>query len=60
METSFASAPSTESLRTSLSAGSYESGIPLVNNAKESEGMQDSGMRLSARERTTVLLMGTG
>ena len=60
METSFASAPSTESLRASLSAGSYESGIALVNNTKDSEGMQDSGMRLSARERTIVLLMGHG
>ena len=60
MDTSFASALSAQSLRASLSAVSYESGIALANNAKDSEEMQDSGARLSARERTIVLLMGHG
>jgi ATP/maltotriose-dependent transcriptional regulator MalT len=60
METSFGSAPSTESLRASLLAVSYESGITLANAAKDSEGMQHSGVRLSARENTIVLLMGHG
>ena len=60
METSFGSAPSTESLRASLLPASYESGIALANNAKDSEGMQHSAVRLSARERTIVLLMGHG
>ena len=62
MDTSFASAPSIESLRafTALLPESYESGIANANNAKDSEGMQHSGMRLSARERTIVLLMGHG
>ena len=59
MENSFGSAPSTESPRASLSAASYESGI-LANTAKDSEAAQDSGMPLSARERTIVLLMGHG
>ena len=59
METSFGSAPSTGSLRAPLSAVSYESGI-APNNAKDSEGMQDSGARLSMRERAIVLLMGHG
>ena len=44
----------------SLSAASYKSEIALTNNAKESEEMQHSGVRLSARERTIVLLMGHG
>jgi LuxR family transcriptional regulator, maltose regulon positive regulatory protein len=57
MDTSFASALSTQSLRASPSAVSYESGIALASNAGDSE-MQ--GMRLSARERTIVLLMGHG
>ena len=60
MDTSFASALSAHSLRASLSAVSDESGITLANAAKVSEGMQDSGVRLSARERTIVLLMGHG
>ena len=60
MDTSFASALSTQSLRASPSAVSYESGIVLANNPRYSEGMQYSGMRLSARERTVVLLMGHG
>ena len=60
MDTSFGSALSAQSLRASLSAVSYESGIALANNAKDSEGMQYSGARLSARESTIVLLMGHG
>src|SRR5260370_34242634 len=44
----------------SLSPASSESEIALLNNAKESEEMQHSGVRLSARERTIVLLMGHG
>jgi ATP/maltotriose-dependent transcriptional regulator MalT len=60
MDTSFASALSAQSLRASLSAASYESGIALANNAKDSVGMHYSGARLSARERTIVLLMGHG
>jgi ATP/maltotriose-dependent transcriptional regulator MalT len=59
MDTSFGSAPSTESLRAPRLAASYESEITLAN-AKELEGMQQSGVRLSARERTIVLLMGHG
>ena len=60
MDTSFASALSAQSLRASLSAVSYESGITLANDAKDSEGVQDSGASLSARERAIVLLMGHG
>src|SRR5258708_7250116 len=60
MDTSFASTPSLESLRASLSATPYESGITLANTAKDPEAMQDSGAPLSARERTIVLLMGHG
>jgi LuxR family maltose regulon positive regulatory protein len=59
MEISFGSAPSTESLRASPSLASYESEITLAS-AKELEGMQHSGVSLSARERTIVLLMGHG
>ena len=59
METSFGSAPSTGSLRAPLSAVSYES-VSAPNNTKDSEGMQDSGARLSTRERAIVLLMGHG
>jgi ATP/maltotriose-dependent transcriptional regulator MalT len=60
MDTSFGSALSAQSLRASLSAVSYESEITLANTAKDSEGMQHSGVHLSARERTVVLLMGHG
>ena len=60
MDTSFASALSAQSLRAPLSAASYESEFALANKAKESEEMQHSGVRLSARERTVVLLMGHG
>ena len=42
------------------SAASYESEVALANSAKEPEEMQHSGVRLSARERTVVLLMGHG
>src|SRR5258705_11010054 len=59
MDSSFASALPAPSLRASLSAVSYESGVALANNAKDAEGMH-SGVRLSARERTIVLLMGHG
>ena len=52
MDTSFASVLSPQSLRTSLSAESYESGISLARNGHGPEGMQDSAARLSARERT--------
>jgi DNA-binding NarL/FixJ family response regulator len=60
MDTSFASALSAQSLRASLSAASYKSGIALAKKAKESEGIQHSDARLSARERMIVLLMGHG
>ena len=60
METSFRSAPSTESLRTSHLAASYESEIALGNTSKDSVGMQHSDASLSTRERTIVLLMGQG
>ena len=60
MDSSFGLAVSTESARASLSTVSYESAIALTNNTKESEEMQPSGVRLSARERTIVILMGHG
>lgn len=60
MDISFASALSAPSLRASLSAVPSESGIALASTAKDSEGIQHSGARLSARERTIVLLMGHG
>ena len=60
MDSSLGLALSAESPPASLSAASYESKIALANNAKESEEMQHSGVRLSARERTVVLLMGHG
>src|SRR6266567_4350186 len=60
MDSSFGLAVSATSPRASLSAVSYESAIALTNNAQESEEMQHSGVRLSARERTVVLLMGHG
>jgi ATP/maltotriose-dependent transcriptional regulator MalT len=60
MDTSFASALSAQSLRASLSAVSYESGIAPANNAQDSDGMQHSGASLSMRERAIVLLMGHG
>jgi DNA-binding NarL/FixJ family response regulator len=60
MDTSFTSALSTQSLRASLSALSYGSGIALADNAKGLLETQDSGANLSTRERTIVLLMGRG
>ena len=60
MDNSFGLALSAESLRASLSTVSYESGIALANNAKDSEEMQHSGASLSTRERAIVLLMGHG
>jgi len=60
MDSSFGLALSATSPPASLSAVSYESAIALANNAQESEEMQHSGGRLSARERTVVLLMGHG
>ena len=60
MDSSLGLALSAKSPPASLSAASYESAITLPNNAKESEEMQHSGVHLSARERTVVLLMGHG
>ena len=60
METSFGSAHSAGSPHTPISAVLYESEIALANNAKDSEEIQHSDVRLSARERTVVLLMGHG
>ena len=60
MDSSFGLAVSATSPRASLSAASYESAIALTNHAQESKEMQHSGVRLSARERTVVLLMGHG
>ena len=60
MDSSLGLALSAKSPPASLSAVLYESEIALANNATESEEMQHSGARLSARERTIVLLMGYG
>jgi len=60
MDSSFGLALSAKSPPASLSAVLYESEIALANNAKQSEEMQHSGVRLSARERTVLLLMGHG
>jgi LuxR family maltose regulon positive regulatory protein len=60
MDSSLGLALSAKSPPASLSAASYESEIALVSKAKDSEGIQHSGARLSARERTIVLLMGHG
>ncbi len=60
MDSSLGSAFSAKSSPASLPTVSYEAGAALANNAKESEEMQHSGVRLSARERTVVLLMGHG
>jgi ATP/maltotriose-dependent transcriptional regulator MalT len=60
MDSSFGLARSAESSRASLSAVFSESEIALASKAKDSEGIQHSGARLSARERTIVLLMGHG
>ena len=60
MDSSLGLALFAKSSPASLSAASYESAIALVNNARDSERLQHSGVRLSARERTIVLLMGHG
>ena len=60
MDNSLELALSAQSLRASPSAVSYESEIALADKAKDSAGNQHSGARLSARERTIVLLMGHG
>lgn len=60
MDTSFISALSTHSLRASPWAASSESGIAPASKEKDSGGIQHSGARLSARERTIVFLMGNG
>jgi ATP/maltotriose-dependent transcriptional regulator MalT len=60
MDSSLGLALSARSLPASLPAVSYEAGMALANKEKESEEMQHSGVRLSARERTIVLLMGHG
>jgi ATP/maltotriose-dependent transcriptional regulator MalT len=60
MDSSLGLALSAKSPPASLSAVSNESEFALANNTKESEEMQHSGVRLSARERTIVLLMGHG
>ena len=60
MDSSLGLALSAYSPPGSASAASYESRIALVDNAKESQAIQHSGMPLSARERTIVLLMGHG
>src|SRR5258708_18168809 len=60
MDSSLGLALSAELPPASLSAASYKYEIALANNAKESEEMQHSGVRLPARERTIVFLMGHG
>jgi ATP/maltotriose-dependent transcriptional regulator MalT len=60
MDSSLGLALSTESPRASLSVVSSASEFALASKAKDSEGIQHSGARLSARERTIVLLMGHG
>ena len=60
MDSLFEVVPSAKSSNASRSAAPYESGIALANNAKDSEGVQHSGVPLSARERAVVLLMGHG
>jgi ATP/maltotriose-dependent transcriptional regulator MalT len=60
MDSSLGLALSATSPRASLSAVSYKAAIAKGNNAQESEEMQHSFVRLSARERTVVLLMGRG
>jgi len=60
MNSSFELARSAESPRASLSAVSSESEIALASKAQDSGGIQHSGARLSARERTVVLLMAHG
>jgi LuxR family maltose regulon positive regulatory protein len=59
MDSSLGLALSAKSPPASLAA-SYESEIALASKAKDSEGIHHSSVRLSARERTIVLLMGHG
>ena len=60
MDVSFGLVVSAASLRASRSAVSHESVIAIPNNAKESGETHDSAVRLSARERAILLLMGHG
>jgi ATP/maltotriose-dependent transcriptional regulator MalT len=60
MDSSLGLALSAKSPPVSLSAASYESEIALASKAKDSEGIQHSGARLSARERAIVFLMSHG
>jgi DNA-binding NarL/FixJ family response regulator len=60
MDTSFGLALPAGLPRAAFSPGSYESGVALANNARDPEAMQHSGVHLSARELTIVLLMGHG
>jgi len=60
MDSSLGFALSAKSPPASPSAVPYESDIALANKANESEEMRHSGVRLSVRERTIVLLMGHG
>jgi DNA-binding NarL/FixJ family response regulator len=60
MDSSLGLALSVKSPPASLSAGSYESAMALASNAKDLAELQDSGVSLSTRERTIVLLMGHG
>jgi DNA-binding CsgD family transcriptional regulator len=60
MNSSLALALCEKSLPAPLSAVSYESKFALASNAPESDELQHSDVRLSARERTILLLMGHG
>jgi LuxR family maltose regulon positive regulatory protein len=60
MDSSLGLALSAKSPPASLSAVWSESEIALASKSKDSEEIQHSGARLSARERTIVLLMGHG
>ena len=60
MDSSLGLALSSKSPHASFSAVSYESEIALASKAQDSERIQHSCARLSAREQTIVLLMGHG
>jgi ATP/maltotriose-dependent transcriptional regulator MalT len=60
MDSSLGLALSTQSSPASLSGVPYETEIALATNAIDSVNTRHSGLRLSARERTIVLLMGHG
>jgi ATP/maltotriose-dependent transcriptional regulator MalT len=60
MDSSLGLALSTQSSPASLSGVPYETEIALATNAIDSANTRHSGLRLSARERTIVLLMGHG